>query len=390
MKRAIIIVLDGVGVGELPDAHFYGDAGANTLANVAQKNKGINLPNLQKLGIGNIIDIAGVKSVLAPKASYGKMAEKAKGKDSISGHWEISGIDVSTDFPIYQNGFSDEIIEKFVQLSGINGVLVNEAYSGTEVIKDYGKVHIKTKKPIVYTSADSVFQIACHEEIFPISELYEMCRIARNQIFNGATNIGRVIARPFLGSSKDGFYRTPNRKDYAISPPTKTLLDLFKENNFDSIGIGKIEDLFNFQGLTSSFHTTDNVAGIDKTIEILHQKNEGLIFVNLVDFDSKWGHRNNYIDFAKGLEYFDEKLEKILNALNEDDLLFITADHGCDPTFKGTDHTREFIPLIVYGQKFRAINLQIRNSFSDIAKTIADYFDLKNSLQGESFLDYIK
>lgn len=390
MKRAIIIVLDGVGIGHLPDANNYGDVGANTIVNVADKVGGLSLPNMKELGLGNIANIKGVEPVLSPQAAYGKMAEKSKGKDSTTGHWEIAGLDVKIDFPTFPNGFSDEIIDKFVSLTNVPGVLLNKPYSGTDAIEEFGQEHLESKKPIVYTSADSVFQIACHEEVYPIEQLYKMCELARFQIFAESPSIGRVIARPFLGNAKDGFYRTENRKDYSISPPEKTLLDLFKDNNLESVGIGKIEDLFDFQGLTQSFHSKLNSEGIDATIKYLQTIDKGLIFTNLVEFDSKWGHRNNYHDFAKGLEYFDQRLPEILNALTDDDILILTADHGCDPTFPGTDHTREYIPLIAYGKKIKPTNLAIRDSFADIAQTIADLFKLDNNLSGTSFLNLIK
>ena len=389
MKRAIIIVLDGVGIGYLPDAERYGDVGANTIANVAEHVKNINLPNLQKMGLGNITKIKSVSPVDSPIAAFGKMNEQASSKDSTSGHWEIAGLKVEIDFPTFPNGFPKEIIEQFISLTGVPGILLNKPYSGTDAILKFGAEHVKTKKPIVYTSADSVFQIACHEDIYSVEELYKMCEIARFQIFDKSPSIGRVIARPFIGNAENGFYRTENRKDYSVPPPAETILDVFKNNNLSSIGVGKIEDLFDFHGLTSSDHTKTNVQGIDKTIDLLKNANDGLIFTNLVEFDSKWGHRNNVVDFAKGLEYFDSRLPEILDSLAEDDLLFITADHGCDPTFPGTDHTREYIPLIVYGKNIRPTNLEIRSTFSDIAKTIADYFTLDNQLHGESFLNKI-
>ncbi len=390
MKRVIIIVLDGVGVGYLPDAKKFGDEGAATIPNIAKKLGGLDLPNLQSVGLGNITPILGVATNDDPLAATGKLAEKSSSKDSISGHWEIAGILPKAKFDFFPDGFSKEIIEKFVRLTGVPGVLLNKPFSGTDAIAKYGQEHIDTKKPIVYTSADSVFQIACHEEVYPIEELYKMCEIARTQVFDEKTCIGRVIARPFLGKNSQDFYRTGNRKDYAISPTDKTLLDYLKAAGKQVVGIGKIEDLFNRQGVTKIDHTKTNQAGIASTIwHIQNFDKEGLIFTNLVDFDSKWGHRNLPNEFANGLKYFDSQLPDILNSLKKDDILIITADHGCDPTFPGTDHTREYTPLLVLGANILPQDLGERNSFADIAATIADYFGLQTDLIGQSFLKEI-
>ncbi|MCK4957508.1 MAG: phosphopentomutase [Candidatus Cloacimonetes bacterium] len=385
-KRAIILVLDGVGVGALPDASNYGDIGSNTISNVARVVGGLKLPNLQKLGIGNIVKIQGVPENEENLAAFGKMAEIALDKDSSSGHWEIAGLEVKQKFPTYPNGFPCEILDRFIELTNVPGVLCNKPYSGTEAIKDFGEEHIKTRKPIVYTSADSEFQIAAHEDVYPIEKLYEICHITREQIFGGDPNIGRIIARPFLGNDKDDFYRTGNRKDYSVAPPRDTLLDIIKKSGLEVAGVGKIEDLFDFNGLTKSIHTKTNQEGIEQTIAYLQEIDSGLIFINLVDFDSKWGHRNDAEGFAKGLEYFDSSLPGILANLKDEDLLFITADHGCDPTMPGTDHTREYIPLLVYGKNILGTDLGIRSTFSDIAATISDFLKVEMPENGTSFL----
>ncbi len=390
MKRVILIVLDGVGVGSLPDAKRFGDEGAATLPNIAQELGGLDLPHLQSLGLGNITPILGVATNDNPLAATGKMNEISASKDSISGHWEIAGLSPKLKFDFFPEGFSDEIIAKFVRLSGVPGVLLNKPYSGTEAIAHYGEEHLKSKKPIVYTSADSVFQIACHEEVYSPTELYTMCQIAREQVFDSNTCIGRIIARPFLGNDASSFYRTGNRKDFAISPTGKTVLDYLKSAGKAVVGIGKIEDLFNKQGLTKIDHTKSNQEGIASTIEhIKNFKEEGLIFTNLVDFDSKWGHRNLPREFATGLSYFDQQLPAILNSLQEEDILILTADHGCDPTFPGTDHTREYTPLLVVGARVLPQDLGVRCSFADIGATIADYFALETNLLGDSFLKEI-
>jgi phosphopentomutase len=389
MKRAIIIVLDGVGIGASPDSYKYNDENANTIVHVAEYVNGLKMPNMQQLGLGNITQIKGVQKVDNPHGSFGKMQEKSLDKDSTSGHWEIAGLVVNIKFPTYPNGFPDDIINKFIKLTGVPGVLCNKPYSGTEAIKDFGEEHIRTKKPIVYTSADSVFQIAAHEEVYPLKELYKMCEIARFKIFNGETNIGRVIARPFLGKTANDFYRTGNRKDYSVDPVGPTLLTKLKDAGYEVAGVGKIEDLFNFKGLTKSYHSKTNPEGIEYIKKYLKEVKNGLIFANLVDFDTLWGHRNNPVDFAKGLEYFDEKLPDILSLMEDEDILFITADHGCDPTVPGTDHTREYVPLIVFGKKYKSVDLGIRETFSDIAATIFEYFNVEGTGNGNSFLKEI-
>jgi phosphopentomutase len=388
-KRAIIIVLDGVGIGELPDAHLYNDTGSNTLKNIAEKVDELYLPNLEKAGLGNIIPISKIKPVSKPAAAFGKMAEIALDKDSTSGHWEIAGLKVEKKFPSYPNGFPTAIIDCFTSLACVPGILCNKAYSGTQAIEDFGEEHIRTRKPIVYTSADSVFQIAVHEEVYAVDELYKMCEIARYNVFKKNNNIARVIARPFIGKNRQTFERTTNRRDYSITPPGNSILDILKQANFEVIGVGKIEDLFNFKGLTISKHSKTNEEGIDTTIDFLKNANDGLIFTNLVDFDTLWGHRNRTVEFAHGLEYFDSRLPEILENMTDNDMLFITADHGCDPTTVSTDHSREYVPLLVLGKKIKAVNLGTRSTFSDIAATIADYFAVSAPENGISFLNKI-
>jgi len=323
MKRVILIVLDGVGIGELPDASKYGDEGSNTLANTAEAVGGLNLPNMGKLGLSNIYPIKGIPYEEKPLAFYGKMAEASPGKDTTTGHWEISGIILDKPFPTYPNGFPKEIIEKFEKAIG-RKVLGNKPASGTEIIKELGEEHIKTGYPIVYTSADSVFQIAAHEDIIPVEELYRMCEIARS-ILHGEHAVARVIARPFAGTSGN-FYRTPKRKDFSLPPPRNTLLDLLKNNDYDVIGVGKIEDIFAGRGLTYSLHQKNNAEGIENIFLAWNELKEGLIFVNLVDFDTLYGHRNDPLGMAKALEEFDKALPMIMKLLSDKDLLIITAD----------------------------------------------------------------
>ncbi|MEN2984748.1 MAG: phosphopentomutase [Dictyoglomaceae bacterium] len=385
MKRVILIILDGVGIGELPDAYKYNDQGSNTLANIARAIGGLNLPNLERLGLSNIHPILGIKPQEKPLSYFGKMAEKSPGKDTTTGHWEIAGLILDKPFPTYPNGFPKEIIEKFEREIG-RKILGNCKASGTEIIESLGEEHMKTGYPIVYTSADSVFQIAAHEDIIPIEELYRICEIARN-ILQGEHGVARVIARPFLGK-KGNFYRTPRRKDFSLPPPRKTLLDYLKEKEKDVIGIGKIEDIFAGRGLTLSLHSDNNKEGMENIIKAMKILKEGMIFANLVDFDMVYGHRNNIEGFAKALEEFDEFLPQIMLLLKDEDMLIITADHGCDPTTESTDHSREYVPLLIYSPSFlKSGFLGIQSSFSNLGRTIADYFKIEeNELDGESFL----
>lgn len=389
MKRVIVLVMDSVGIGELPDAELYGDKGSNTLGNIRKYAKeNLILPNLEKLGLGKIEGVNGFNIPEQVTGCYGRMAEKSAGKDTTTGHWEIAGIIMDRPFPVYPDGFPPEIIEKFEKAINTK-VLGNYAASGTEIIKTLGDEHVKTGYPIVYTSADSVFQIAAHEDVIPVERLYEMCRAAR-KILTGDHAVGRVIARPFNGSSGE-YKRTERRHDFSLDPLGKTILDVLKENGLMVKAVGKIEDIFNQKGITHSVHTKGNMDGVDKTLQYMKEDFEGMIFTNLVDFDMVYGHRNNIDGYAEALKEFDLRIPEIISALKEDDLLIITADHGCDPYTESTDHSREYVPLLVYGSRFKSdANLGTRNSFSDIASTIAEYFGLKDNLNGESFLGLIK
>lgn len=390
MKRAIIVVLDSVGIGELPDAKDFGDVGSNTLLNIKKARPQTELKNMCALGLGNIQgeEIHLLGKTTSPQGSFAKMAEKSIGKDTTTGHWEMAGIITKKPFPTYtETGFPKEIMDAFEQAIGTK-TLGNFAASGTQIIEDLGPEHIKTGYPIIYTSADSVFQIAAHEEIISVEKLYDMCQIARN-LLCGDYAVARVIARPFVG--KEGnFTRTKNRKDFSLEPTGITVLDLAKEKGLNVTAIGKIEDIFEHKGITRSDHTTNNTDGIDKTILFTKEEFEGILFTNLVDTDMIYGHRNDVEGYATALEYFDSKLPEIMAEMKEDDILFITADHGCDPTTPSTDHSREYVPLLVYGKKIKAgVDLGIRKTFADLGQTIADYLDLDAHFEAESFLSEI-
>lgn len=386
MNNFIIIVLDGVGVGELPDAVNYGDQGSNTLKNISKHIGKLFLPNLQRLGLGNITDIQGVNKNPIPLASFGKLAEASKGKDSTTGHWELMGVKVDKDFDYFPNGFPENIIQTFIELTGCKGVLGNKVASGTEIIKELGKQHCDTGFPIVYTSADSVFQIAAHEETFGLENLYRVCEITRKEVLKGHYNVARVIARPFVGS--DGNYtRTTNRKDYSIDPPSETLIDVLKKNGVNTVSIGKVADLFNNRGFNVIEHTKSNLEGIKAIFEYSQIVSSSFIFANLVDFDVYYGHRNDVEGFYKALQEFDEYIPYLINLLYPDDRLIITADHGNDPTTPSTDHSREYVPLLYYGKNKRAFSLGTRRTFSDVAKTVAEYYKLKTFFPGMSFLN---
>ncbi len=388
MKRAVIIVLDGVGIGELPDAAKYGDEGSNTLGNIAKNIDNFRLPNLEKLGLGNIDGIKGFSKNPLPQGCFGKMAEKSPGKDTTTGHWEISGIVMDKPFPVYPAGFPDSIIEEF-EGAIKRKILGNIPASGTEIINRLGKEHLNTGYPIVYTSGDSVFQIAAHEDIIPVEELYNMCKIAR-KILKGEHAVGRVIARPFIGS-EGNFTRTVRRRDFSLKPSQKTLLDYVVEKGFKVKTVGKIDDIFMNQGITESIHTQGNIDGINKTINFVNEEFSGLIFTNLIDYDMLYGHRNDINGFAQALIEFDERLPQILNNLKDSDILFITADHGCDPTTLSTDHSREYVPLLVYGKKIATgRNLGIRKTFADLGATIAEYLNTSFTGEGISFYNLIK
>lgn len=385
--RIIVIVLDSVGVGALQDAYKFGDEDSNTLGNIAKVLGGLNLPNLEKMGLGNIIPILGVKPQLSPIANFGKMAEVSAGKGSTSGHWELVGLHISKAFPTYPNGFPKEIMDKFHKAIGIQ-TLGNYPASGTEIIKVLGNEHIKTKKPIVYTSADSVFQIAAHEDTIPPEKLYKICKKAR-EILTGEHAISRVIARPFIG--KNGkFTRTKRRKDFSLEPTGKMLLDYLKENEKEVLAVGKISDIFVGRGITKKFPTKNNLDGIKKIINLIGNNRGDIIFANLLDFDMLYGHRNNPEGYAKALAEFDENIPEILNSMKYNDILFITADHGCDPTTPSTDHSREYVPLIVYGKNIKSsVNLGIRKSFADVGKTISEILNIEADIKGESFAKLI-
>lgn len=387
INRVIWIILDSVGMGELPDADKFDDVGTDTIGHVSEKHGGLDIPNMVSIGLGNIDGIKGIERCDEPIGCYGKMAEMSNGKDTTIGHWEMTGIYSQDRFPTYPDGFPDNIIDEFIRLTGVPGILGNKVASGTEIIKELGDEHIKTRKPIIYTSADSVFQIACHEQVYPPKELYKMCETAR-KILKGKHEVARVIARPFEGECP--FVRTANRRDFSKLPDKNNLLVKMKEMGMNVAAVGKIEDIFAKQGITHTVHTKDNMDGMNKTMEYMDIIKEGLIFTNLVEFDSKWGHRNDFQGYAMGLEEFDRKLIDIMNKMSEQDILFINADHGCDPTTKGTDHTREYVPLLVYGKNIaNNINLGTLTTFADVGQTIAEIFNVENLCIGTSFLDKI-
>lgn len=385
MKRVFIIVLDSMGVGEAPDAYKWHDEGSNTLGAIRKSPK-FNCPNLKKLGLFNIEGVGG--GVDAPLASFARMQEMSMGKDTTIGHWEIAGIISETPLPTYPNGFPDEIIEEFEKQTG-RKVLCNKPYSGTDVIRDYGEEHIKTGALIVYTSADSVFQIAAHEDVVPVKELYRYCEIAR-KILCGKHGVGRVIARPFAGEYP--FVRTSNRHDFSLMPPKTTMLDLLKKNCYDTISVGKIYDIFAGDGVSESNRTTGNDNGMQVTKEMQNRDFNGLCFVNLVDFDMKYGHRNDVDGYAAAMTQFDEFLGGFIKDMKDDDALIITADHGCDPSTPSTDHSREYTPMIIYGNGIKSgVDLHTRSSFADISATVLDMFGVKQEdTFGKSFYNEVK
>lgn len=390
MKRAIIIVLDSVGIGELPDAATFGDCGSNTLVNIKKKIPSLDLKNLCSLGLGNIqgkdIDLLGKTD--HPLGAYGKMAEKSIGKDTTTGHWEMAGLITSTPFPTFtKDGFPKELMDSFEAAIGMK-TLGNCAESGTEIINRLGEEHEKTGYPIVYTSADSVFQIAAHENVIPLNKLYEICEIAR-KLLTGKYGVARVIARPFCGE-KGNYTRTKNRRDFSLPPTGSTILDLAQEKGLTVVAIGKIEDIFAHRGITRADHTTNNSDGIEKTIFNLKDEFQGILFTNLVDYDMIYGHRNDVKGYADALAYFDQKLPEILENLKEEDILFITADHGCDPTTPSTDHSREYVPLLVYGKNVKEnVDLGILPTFADLGQTISEYLELGANFEAQSFLKEI-
>ena len=384
--RITLIVLDGAGIGAMPDAPEWGDAGSDTFGHICESRQ-LSLPNLQSLGLGNIRPLAGVPAIANPRGGYGKCALKSNGKDTTTGHWEMAGIILERAFPTYPNGFPQPVIDEFVSKTHVTGILGNIPASGTEIIKQLGDEHVKTRKPIVYTSADSVFQIAAHEEVIPLDRLYEICEIARGML-RGENEVGRVIARPFLGAP-GSFYRTENRHDYAVPPPRENLLPLLSDHGLDVVSIGKIASIYDSTGVTQELTAKNNQQSMDQTIAALRDDTRGLIFSNFVDFDMLYGHRRDTEGYARALEEFDARWPDIESAMGDGDLVMLTADHGNDPTYRGTDHTREYAPLIVYGKNARAgVSLGTRNSLSDIGATIAENFELHLNA-GQSFLQQL-
>lgn len=383
-NRITVIVLDGVGIGAAPDAGDYGDEGSNSIGNVARVLGGIDLPNMGALGLGNVIEIEGVWPTDQPQGGFGKMQPFSAGKDTIAGHWEMMGIYLPEPSPTYPNGFPKEVIEAFEKRIG-RKTLANRPASGTEIIKELGEEHVKTSKPIVYTSADSVFQIAAHEDIIPIEELYEISLIAR-EMLTGKHAVGRVIARPFIGTNANDFKRTDNRKDFSRTPESDTVLDKLYKNNFDVWSVGKIDDIFGHRGITPKNHTLSNVESIKTTHRLLEKSFNGLLFVNLIEFDMIYGHRNDPQGYYEALKDFDDSIPKINSRLSDHDLVIISADHGVDPTTKSTDHSREYVPLLAFGPKIKGVDLGIRQSIADIGATISENFNLEPTQIGTSFL----
>ena len=388
-KRIFLVVMDSVGIGEAPDAEEFNDVGANTLGHIAEKMNGLNMPNMQKLGLGNIGDIKGIEKQDSPLAYFTKMQEASNGKDTMTGHWEIMGLNIQKPFRTFPDGFPPELIQQLEEKTG-RKIIGNKPASGTAIIEELGKEHMETGALIVYTSADSVLQIAAHEDIVPIDELYRICEIARELTLDEKYMVGRVIARPFLGEP-DSFERTSNRHDYALKPFGRTVMNELKDAEHDVIALGKISDIYDGEGVTEAIRTVDNDDGMTKLVESMDKDFNGISFLNLVDFDAKYGHRRNPEGYGKALEEYDVRLPEVLNKLTDDDLLIITADHGNDPTHHGTDHTREFVPLIVYHKNIgQGQELPIRKTFADIGATISDNFDINMPEHGVSFLSDIK
>lgn len=387
-KRIFVIVMDSVGAGEAKDSYKYNDEGANTLEHASLAKVSFNIPTLKQLGIGNITKINNTKPEISPLASFGKMREISVGKDTLTGHWEIMGLKVENPFPSFtDNGFPQELIAELEKQTG-HQFIGNYAASGTEIIKELGEEHMKTKALIIYTSADSVLQIAANESVCPLNELYRVCEIARKiTIEHKEWMVGRIIARPFIGDSPANFTRTTGRHDYAVAPSGKTVLETLKDNDYDVIAVGKINDIFNGVGITESYKSKSNDHGMDITIEIAEKQFEGLCFVNLVDFDALYGHRRNALGYAECIEQFDNKLKQLLPLITSDDLLILTADHGNDPIHSGTDHTRELVPLLVFSKKCQGKDLGVRETFADIACTIAENFNIEMPKIGNSFLE---
>ncbi|MGG4267677.1 phosphopentomutase [Peribacillus simplex] len=388
-KRIFVVVMDSVGIGEAPDADLFGDKGADTLGHIAEKMNGLKMPVLAKLGLGNIREIKGIDKAQQPLAYYTKMKEASTGKDTMTGHWEIMGLNISTPFRVFPDGFPELLVNELEAKMG-RGIIGNVPASGTEIIERLGEEHMKTGALIVYTSADSVLQIAAHEDIVPIDELYKICEIAREVTMADEFKVGRVIARPFTGEP-GSFKRTANRHDYALKPFNRTVMDELKDSGYDVLAIGKISDIFDGEGVTESLRTVSNMDGMDKLIQTIEQDFKGLSFLNLVDFDALYGHRRDPEGYGKALEEFDARMPEVLEKLKEDDLLIITADHGNDPVHEGTDHTREYVPLLVYSKQFtQGAELPIRDTFADIGATVAANFDVKMPAFGKNIFGDIK
>ncbi|MDR7072616.1 phosphopentomutase [Fictibacillus barbaricus] len=388
-KRTFLIVMDSVGIGEAPDAEKFGDKGAHTLGHIAEHMNGLKVPNLEKLGLGNIDpSIKGVSPSESPEANYAKLPELSNGKDTMTGHWEIMGLHIKEPFQTFPDGFPDELIDMLTEKWG-RGILGNKAASGTEIITELGEEHMKTGKLIVYTSADSVLQIAAHEDIVPIEELYKICETAREMTRDGKYMLGRIIARPFVGKP-GAFERTSNRHDYALKPFGRTVMNELKDSGYDSIALGKISDIFDGEGVTKSIRTKSNMDGMDKLIQSMDEDFTGLNFLNLVDFDALFGHRRDPEGYGKALEEFDNRLPEVFEKLQDDDLLMITADHGNDPVHHGTDHTREYVPLLVFHKGMQSgKELKVGHTFADIGATVAEIYDVKKPEIGSSFLSQL-
>lgn len=388
-KRIFVIVMDSVGIGEAPDAEKYGDKGSNTLGHIAEHMNGLNMPNMGKLGLGNIHDLKGIEPAEKPLAHYTKMQEASAGKDTMTGHWEIMGLYIDTPFRTFPDGFPDEVIQKIEEKTG-RKVIANKPASGTEIIAELGEEHMETGALIVYTSADSVLQIAAHEDVVPLEELYDICEFARELLNDPKYMVGRVIARPFVGKPGN-FKRTANRHDYALKPFGRTVMNELKDADYDVIALGKISDIFDGEGITQSMRTVSNMDGMDKLLESMDMDFTGLSFLNLVDFDAEFGHRRNPQGYGEALEEYDMRLPEVFEKLTEDDLLIITADHGNDPTHHGTDHTREYVPLLVYHKGMaEGKELPLRQTFADIGETVAENFQVSSPQYGTSFLSDIK
>jgi phosphopentomutase len=388
-ERIFLIVLDSVGIGEAPDAEEYGDKGSHTLGHIAEHMQGLKIPEMAKLGLSRIEPLRGVEAASEPEGNWAKLQEISIGKDTTTGHWELMGIRVTLPFKTYPDGFAPELIQAFKNRTG-RGVLGNKVASGTEILDELGEQHMKTGDLIVYTSADSVFQIAAHEEIVPLDELYRYCEIARELTLDPDHAVGRVIARPFIGKPRE-FERTPNRRDYSVKPPSPTVLNHLMDAGIATISVGKISDIFAEEGISESIKTKSNMDGVDQIISIMAKDFRGLCFTNLVDFDAKFGHRRDPEGYAKALEEFDQRLPELKAAMRPGDLLLLTADHGNDPTFKGTDHTREYTPLLAYSPSLEGSHsLGLRSSFADVGATVAENFGVKGTGLGTSFLHELR